>query len=84
MHSSQALKLETAKAAAGKPAGLGEVGTGPPKETRSPHWPSDEQVEGAPVLSVRTVTLSDQDQMLTGGKSLERCEPVASVVPVKD
>jgi len=33
---SQALKLETAKAAAGQPAGLGEVRTGVPTETRSP------------------------------------------------
>jgi len=32
---SQALKLQAAKAAAGKSAGLGEVGTGAPKETRS-------------------------------------------------
>jgi succinyl-CoA synthetase beta subunit len=32
---SQALKLEAVKVAAGQPAGLGEVGTGAPAETRS-------------------------------------------------
>jgi hypothetical protein len=36
------------------------------------------------MLSVTTVNLSDQDQMLVGGKSLNHCKPVASVVLVKD
>ena len=48
------------------------------------HRPSDKQIEDAPILSVRTVSLSDQDQMLAGGKSLDCCESVVSVVPVKD
>jgi len=33
---SPAFKLVAVKASAGKPAGLGEVGTGAPKETWSP------------------------------------------------
>jgi hypothetical protein len=55
-----------------------------PLQKHSHHRPRNKQIEDDPMLSVRTVNLSDQDQMLAAGKSLDRCKPVVSMVPIKD